>query len=614
MVNRVVNTPVAINVYNGRAIRVNRHVTKPCVRQADGTLWCLVADHSCDVNLYRSTDNGFSWGKVRESIQAGSDMREQAGFNSDGFMGYIVIDERYRNLDIYMGEWESIGSDGALERKRYDLDDDTSSPTNTTVLDTTDDPYQGGSFDICHNHQQTFVTWLKNGGDMYVTRCSPRSTSVSSDLALGSGETHFGFISTVCDKDSKVYIAYSTVDGSDRKLRFVVYDSTTPSFNTPVTVDDVGASPGLVSDIAIARDGYDNLCIAYYDEGADEVKYALSTDSGANWTVTALTRTSGHAFFNDATTSDSVGRTNIIGGSRGGFIITYCEDNVAGTPRCYIRELTTSDGSTYTLGDEKEVATRDPWGTDTVVGVQFFHPTDVKLLDISDPGLVRIAFQVGEGDTTNMQDTVPVSIGQELLYESAYPSSLSSESGSHSVDTADSRSLLVMLDIHAGPDSSINWYSAGFIGNHTTRFLSAFDKIGTNIRLLKYEPNADNLLDDRSAYTAPVESSSLAILVPSSYGFPTPSIDAAEVESWVERDVRRIYLPPDTFLGRTFLVNKGGYLKRTVWTCEYFDNEYEISQIVPKFLSNQLCYYVANVYVVGPSRDPWSRTILPSET
>jgi hypothetical protein len=41
---------------------------------------------------------------------------------------------------------------------------------------------------------------------------------------------------------------------------------------------------------------------------------------------------------------------------------------------------------------------------------------------------------------------------------------------------------------------------------------------------------------------------------------------------------------------------------------------YEISQVVPYFINSQICYYGANGYVVGPSNDPFSRPVLPSET
>ena len=68
------------------------------------------------------------------------------------------------------------------------------------------------------------------------------------------------------------------------------------------------------------------------------------------------------------------------------------------------------------------------------------------------------------------------------------------------------------------------------------------------------------------------------------------------------------------FLNRNFLINNGNYLKRTVWIMQYAGNQYELSQLVPKFIDNQILYYTVNAYVVGPSRNPFTRLILPSET
>lgn len=614
-VNKVTNTPMIPKSYNCRGLTVNHSVTKNCVRQSDGTLWAVVGDYSNKVQIIRSSNNGFSWEVVHSSVESGTNMRELDGLNADGLFAYLIIDERWRLLDLYMGEWEPIGGDGSVERSRFDLDDDTVSETNTTVLSTTDTPFHA-MFDISYNHEQAFLFWVTAGGQLKGTRCSPRTTSVSSDLTLGTPASGlFAHLSSCCTENGKVYIAFGWLDGSDRKISFVEYDSTTPSFGTAVLIENLGVSPAIAKDIAIARDGLGTLCVVYYDQGDTEVRYATSIDNGATWDVNTLTMTSGHATYTDTTTGDNAGRTNIIGGSKGGFLLTYVEDNSSGTPRAYIRQLTTSDsGATYDLQAEKEIGTNAPWNDQPITGVQFFHPPAAKLLDISDPGQVRIAFTVGEGDSLLMGDTVPVTFAQELLEETAYSSQLTSEASSYTLDTADSISLRFRFNLLAGADSNIDYHAAGFTGQFTDRYAAAFTRVGTQMRFLRYEPDADNFMNDRSAYNAPTETESLAIFDPQSYSFPTPQIASTEFVSWVEQDVRKIYLPPNKHLARTFLVNDGGHLKRTVWLCEFDGNRYEISQVVPRFLSNQICYYEANAYVVGPSRDPFSRTVLPSET
>ena len=612
-INRIVNVPVDVNVYNGRAITVNHSVTRNCVRQADGTLWVVAADFSCVVNLYKSTDNGFSWSIAAGGIETGGDMREAINLNADGFFGYIVIDERYRNLDVIMGEWESVAPDGFVTRSRFDLDDVSTAPTDTVLLSTGDDP-QHGMFDVCQNSEEAFLVWVKQAdGDLQVTKLSPRTTSVSGDTTHVT--TGFGHLSSVCDKNGKVYIAFSWVDGANRKLSFIVYDSTTPSYGAEVLIENLGGTPAIAKDISIAIDGLGNLCVVYYDQGDDKVRYATSIDSGLNWDLNTLTRTDGHGVFNDSITTDKAGRTNIIGGSKGGYVLTYVEDNSDAVPRAYVRQLTTSDsGATYDLQAEKEVSTSAPFTTESIVGVQFFHPTDTKLLDLTDPGHLRIAYTVGEGDSTIMADTLPITVGQELLFESAYPSSLASETGSYTLDTADSLSLRVVLNILGQPGSLIDYFAAGLVGTFTERYTKAFERIGTTIRLLRFEPDADNLLSDRSAYGAPTESETLALFDPVTYSFPSPALNRDTNIERIEQDVRKIHIPAAVFLERTFLVNKSGFLKRTVWLCEVAGNQYEISQVIPRFISNQICYYEANAYVVGPSRDPFARTILPSET
>jgi len=151
-------------------------------------------------------------------------------------------------------------------------------------------------------------------------------------------------------------------------------------------------------------------------------------------------------------------------------------------------------------------------------------------------------------------------------------------------------------------------------GHITVKYIDAFNKVGTRLRLKRYEPLANSQMNDSSAYDNPTDTSVLAFLDPQSYSFPSPELTASNQTNYIEQDIRKLYLPPTVHLARTFTVNNKGFLKRTVWLTEFDGNEYEISQVVPRFASNQIAYYEANAYVVGPSRDPFARTVLPSET
>lgn len=619
MANRITNTPLRVNSYNARGLVVQHFVTRNCVRTSDGTLWAVIGDFSGRVDVVKSTDSGFSWNVVLKGIESGTNMREQDGFNADGLFAYLIVDERFRKLDIYMGEWESIGNDGSVERKRYDLDDLTVAVSNTTVLTTSDNPFQG-MFDVCHNWEQHFVVWVDATGALFVTRASPRTTSVSFDDASDEASGCFGLLSSCCNEDGLVFIVYEKLNGSDRETRFQRYDSLTGSFTTPVVLNVAGASPNIDKDLCIARDGLGTLCAFWFTQnnttGTATPAYSISLDNGDTWsTPESLTRTPGHGVFQDKVTGDYAARTNIIGGSKGGFVLSYVENNSSGIPRSYVRQLTTSDnGATYDLEEEREVATSAPWTNEPIVGVQFFHPPDSRLLDITDPGMIRIAFSVGEGDANNQADTKAVTFGQELLFESAYPTSLDSELEDYLLDTPDDNQLLVSFALLNGPEDYIDYYGGGFTGKFTDRYIAAFERIGTSIRLLQFEPDADNYLSDRSAYGAPVEYSSLALFDPVTYSFPSPALNRDTTIERIEQDVRKLHLPPTQFLSRTFLVNKGGFLKRTVWLAEHAGNQYEISQVIPRFINQQICYYECNAYVVGPSRDPFARVVLPSET
>lgn len=617
MVNRITNTPLFVNVYCSRGLVANHFVTKNCVRQADGTLWAVVADWSSELFLLKSTDNGFSWSIARENVQTQLSLRDHAGLNADGVFAYIMIDERYRLLDVYMGVDDNVGPTYAIDRGRYDLDDVTGTAPTEEEVET---DVHHGQFDMCHNHEQVFLTYVQVDGDLAVTRCSPRSTSVANpDVQADGGTSFWNFLSTVCTKDGIVHIVVGRANAPD-SVEYWQYDSADGSFTGPVTVKALDSNDSIPRDISLAIDSYGTLACVFTDQinGSAQAKlyYATSTDTGTTWSVTQISPTSGHTVYQDNITSDYVNRGNIIGSSQGGFMLSYVDKNASGVAKTYVRQLTTSDGSTYTLGAEKEIATGQTASTDKVVGLRWFHPTDIKLLDLSDPGLVRYAYQVGEGNGTANFDTVAVSFFQELGYESPFPTSLSSETGSHTLDsTGVSGAIRVLMDIHAGPEGNIDFYAAGFTGGFTERYEAAFNRIGTNVRILKYEPDSDNYLSDITAYGAPTEYQSKALFDPVTYSFPSPqALDTSDTVAYIEQDVRKMHLPPDFHLARTFLVNKGGYLKRTVWLVEYMDNQYEISQVIPRFINNQICFYEANAYVVGPSRDPFSRTVLPSES
>lgn len=617
-INRITNTPMVVSSYNARGLVCQHSVTKNCVRLPNGHLYALVGMRNEYLNLIRSVDNGFSWQVMQTALQQEGNLREQAGLNSDGLFCYLTINEQWDNVDILMMAYD--GADYILDLSRFDLstiDTESQTPTEVPVLIASKN-INVGMMDVCYNQNETYIVWTTEGGALATTRLSARSSSISADLT-STGYTIFGFLSCCCDEGDKVHIIFEVQNASSQRvINYIPYDATTPSYGSVKELRNFGVSPNIGKDLSLAIDGLGTLCAFWFLQDntglTATMEYMLSVDGGTTWgTQQTLSRTPGHGPYQDLITGDMAGRTNVIGGSRGGFYLTYCEDKNDGVPRMWVRSLLTTDGGlTYTLGDEKELTSG--YSQRAITGVQWFHPPVAKLLDIDDPGLIRVAYSVNEGDSDVMSDAVPIVFGQELLSQSAYPSSLDSASGTYGFDTANPNQLLHVFYLAGGQSDNIDFYGAGLTGRFTDKYISAFNKIGTVAKLLRYEPSADNYMNDRSAYEAPTEQDLLVLFDPVTYSFPSPDLNDEATLEYIERDTRKLHVPPTLHLARTFLVNKGGYLKRTVWTILHDGNEYEVSQVLPRFMNNEICYYECNAYVVGPSRDPWARTVLTSET
>lgn len=159
---------------------------------------------------------------------------------------------------------------------------------------------------------------------------------------------------------------------------------------------------------------------------------------------------------------------------------------------------------------------------------------------------------------------------------------------------------------------NVDFYAEGLTGEITKKYESAFNRFGTSIYIEQYEPIQESVLADKSSYSLENVFYVKAFFQDINYGFPAPVNES--FDSYMERDLRKLHLPPDFHISRTFLINDGNKLRRSVWLAKFGGNLYELSQVVPKFVDNQIAYYTVNAYVVGPSRNPFTRTILPSET
>ena len=619
MGSQITNTPIRSKQYNARGIITHRRTSKQCFRRPGGHLFVLFVDRGQFLRIYRSTDNGFSWHMFENDATTSTNLAAIDGYDSNGPHPSMIISEKYDKVLVLSPDNEGTPPDRDIEACTYTLsameaaaDAGTFDATRGTATLAT--AVTQGAFNAAPSINEWYVGYV-DGGQLNIRRYSPRTTSISTAVTL-SETGLISHLAMCADSNGHVDFLIQDYTGTNNVLKHVRYTENT--FGTIHTVATIGAQTTYdATSIDVALDGYGTLCAVWSKSNwaantECDIYYAISTDLGVTWSVNQLARTSGHSFFTDSATGEVDGRTTVIGGSKGGFLFSYVED-LGTTPKTFIRQLTTSDGATYSLGDEKQIGAGTK-ASDAIVGLRFFLPIDSNLLDISDPGQVRIAFVVGEGDSQVQADIIPVDFRQELLSLSAFPSTLSSETGTWNRDVPDAAAISLSFNIMGGPNDNVDFYSLGKTGEYTTRYLKAFSDVGTNIRFLRFEPDAANFQNDSSGYGAPTETSSPVIFEPQSYAFPTPDLGTSDQTDFIEQDIRKIYLPPNKHLARTFVINEGGYLKRTVWLVEFGGNQYEVSQVVPWFMNNQLCYYEANAYVVGPSRDPFSRTILPSET
>lgn len=366
------------------------------------------------------------------------------------------------------------------------------------------------------------------------------------------------------------------------------------AFSAHHAVTTGGASADTKQDPGIAIDGYGRLC-AVYGVGVaagstSQFGCALSYDAGINWVTEIISAPSGTTQFNDAPSGIPMVHPSVMGTVDNGFLLcgTYDKANV---PTVYVKQYTTTTGAsgTYSAGSWKQVNSRDI----VCPGGQFFRPLGEDLTYYENLDDVHVAYQVGGGINLSGRDSTKVAIFQERLTNKGFPT-----------DPVTSGNF----------DNYTNYYTAGYIGPDTTKFHDAFENHGTTYTVLKYEPIAASTTVGIGAFDAPVVSTTKAFIDTVSYELPPKNVDSTTFSDAIERDQRKIYLPPDFFIARTVTTNNMGWIRRTIWTVLYCGKEYELTQVVPFIKGGDILYYSANLYVCGPTNDPWSKITPPSET
>lgn len=624
MTNKIQSTPVRFKSHSSKGlIQHYQQANRQCLVEPNGTLWVLLPMNSADMQVMRSTTNGFSWDVIGSNFSVTSDLRSSGSLPGAGPLCNILFHDLWNYIDFIYAAYDA---EYIVYRARADKDVlFTGTPVGGYSLTgtVTSDNYLG-FYQVDNSRRNGFIFYPTESNLMKLKVLS--NTGPSEVAYTVSDEDLYPFCALKATEDSGAYCVYTTErdlgGGSSTNAivskEYIELSGWEPSSDITTTVDPFY----MFVNIRLETDSYGNL-ICIWDLVTEESSphgascslwYSISKNRGVTWsTPTEIELDAGQTYFSEGLLeSEYCTNPDVIGGVNGGFFMCYTaiQDSYA---RVFVRTISTEDGETYTLGDAKEIGTNN-YPNKHITGGKFFKPVAADRLDISNPGLIRLSYSVGIGAFYGgSNDSVPVTIAQELLNESAYPETLPSN-GDFITDEGDESHYVVNFNSLGGPIYNIDYYEEGLVGSYTDQYKKALNKIGVYLRFLQFEPIKDSLMSDISAYESPTEHIKKILIDPQSYDFPTPQISAGDTTAWIEQDIRKIFLPPDFFLSRSFLVNEGGYLKRTVWLVEYNGNQYEISQVVPRFLNTQLCFYEANVYVVGPSRDPFSRVILPSET
>lgn len=628
MPNEIQYVGIVAKDYNNRGLILHNANTNPLVRQSNGTLFAAIREHNIGnyISLFRSQDLGFSWERVWAGNFTLATNRKvaQSGLNQNGSWMSLTCHEQSNRLvlwhsyfDVSLGQWNLEPFVWRITDPTVRISDTNEIPLNSTIIVDSD---QGAAITV-GNEGTCWIVSVSHAA-LQIQQVHPMFTKTLEPQPLGNvrlGSDYYNVFHATCDTNGNVGIAVLEDNGLNYKLMFVPYTQASTAFGTPRQIAAISGKPDIL-DISISQDGYGTYLVVWGQKnlaGTDMDTWTSISTDGITWsTPTVINKSIGHAVYTDSATGQIATRSTSIGVDSG-FLVSYCQNDSDGLPNTYVRTLTTDAGVTYTMGDERQIGTVVAPGQ-AITGLRFFPPAGSRKINIDDPGDVRVAYQIGEGNSTVQVSTKPVRIGQELLKVSAYTSTLTSDTGSYFTDIALTNQLLVTTNIIGGAYENVDFFdvldndgSEDFV---TQRFIAGFQRVGTEMRFLRYDPAQDSELNDRAAYGGPTEFTSLAVFETLTYENPQANRGIEGFQQFIERDTRKIYLPPTLHISREYILNKGNFLKRTVWVTHFDGNVYEITQVVPRFFQQQIAFYTANAYVVGPMSDPFSRSILPTET
>lgn len=628
--NQITDVGIVYQSYNSRGLITHRANTSALIRQSNGTLWAAVREDlpAAWINIYHSLDNGFSWQRVIQTSFTPDNFRKVGvtGLNANGPFMQLCVFEKYDRLVLVCSYLDNSNGQYNTEWFVYQmstmtrLDGRASSPDMTVPpLNTISNQGDELSMQVPYNENVMFLVWV-GGGHLFINAYKAMYQHAEEQAVETSLDHLINVFGTVCDEKGNLDVAvvHNKLATSNYEILHYRYHHNSGVIDPPVVIFSCVGRP-IIMNLNIARDGSGTQIASWGQQTIDgtdvDLYNSISTDNGLSWTAPLVVpKSAGHSVYIDPATGERDTLNSLIGGTSG-FLISYVRRNGSGIGKTFVRTITTVDNQSYGVNAEQQIAQATSNAEDPIVGLRFFRPPSSKLLNLSEPGYVRVAYQRGEGASTTQTDSKPVYFGQELLSQSAYPALLASESGSYNNDSPTSNDLPVSFNIIGAPNANVDYNALGYTGKITERYKNAFHRLGSDIRLLKFDPILNSHMDDRMAYGPPTEYTSRVFIDTLTYDDPTDLNVGLDLFTEVtERDIRKVYFGPDFHLDRTYLLNKGNYFKRTVWLFNFDGNDYEVSQVVPFILLDQIVYYSANAYVVGVNRDPFRRRVLPSET
>lgn len=393
---------------------------------------------------------------------------------------------------------------------------------------------------------------------------------------------------------------------------FTIFDGTAGSFSTPTELGLDWATSDYVENVDIAYDPYNDvigIITSRWDNSESELvfEFSYSDDGGSTFTTEEIT-TGGSDDFTGSISTEVESHVSITSGVEGGFIIGYTRLNSSSVARPFIHIVSKdASGSGYTIGAAKECGQSiSKWdATTSMIGPLFFKAPAEMDTNIDPAELVYIAYQIDEGIQiwANYPQGSYKSIG--IIIERLDEVALATSSSSYSDQTSDAGEMVIDVNILESPTETMDYYSAGWTGDQTTKYANAFSQHGTTITVEKYEPRDDVYLTGRAAYGSATTSLVKAFFEAESWAVATQGLNSSDFSEYINRDLRKLYLPPSFYMSSSTNDSRSYISLSTVWLAKFDGYVYQIRQLVPHFVKDQIVYWEANCYNVG-NYDVWS--------